>query len=152
LKLALMVPPPVVAAVIAGTMWLGRSAAPELGLPAAAQVPGAIALALIGLGFDLSGLVSFWRARTTINPMKPDASSSLVRSGVYTITRNPMYVGMLLMLCAWAVYLGSAWALLGPAAFVAYMNRFQIAPEERALEALFGASYIDYKARVRRWL
>jgi protein-S-isoprenylcysteine O-methyltransferase Ste14 len=84
--------------------------------------------------------------------MKPDASSSLVRSGIYTITRNPMYAGMLLMLCAWAVYLGSAWALVGPATFVAYMNRFQIAPEQRALEALFGASYTDYKAKVRRWL
>ena len=73
-------------------------------------------------------------------------------SGVYRITRNPMYLGLLLILIAWAVFLSSAWLLLGPLTFVLYMNRFQIGPEERALSAMFGNSYAEYKARVRRWL
>lgn len=152
MMLALKVPPPIVAGVIAGAMWIGGSAAPTLGLSEPIRETAAGAIALIGLIFDFSALVSFLQARTTINPLRPGASSALVDTGVYAITRNPMYLGMLLVLVAWAVLLESVWAFLGPAAFVAYMNRFQIAPEESALEARFGASYRDYKARVRRWL
>jgi protein-S-isoprenylcysteine O-methyltransferase Ste14 len=63
-----------------------------------------------------------------------------------------MYVGLLFVLVAWAVFLSSAWALLGPLVFVLYMNQFQIAPEERVLSGMFGTDYTAYKARVRRWL
>lgn len=63
-----------------------------------------------------------------------------------------MYVGLLFILIAWAVFLSSAWALLGSLAFVLYMNRFQIAPEERVLSAMFTADYFAYKSSVRRWL
>ncbi len=84
--------------------------------------------------------------------MKPEAASSLVVTGIYKVTRNPMYVGLSFLLLAWAVFLWSAWALLGPLVFLAYIFRFQIAPEERALATLFGADYSAYKARVRRWL
>ena len=63
-----------------------------------------------------------------------------------------MYVGLSCVLVAWAVFLSSAWALLGPVAFVLYIGRFQIGPEERALAKLFGSEYVDYQAKVRRWL
>jgi protein-S-isoprenylcysteine O-methyltransferase Ste14 len=63
-----------------------------------------------------------------------------------------MYVGLLLVLIAWAAYLTSAWALLGPLGFVLYISRFQIAPEERVLSTLFGAEYTAYQSKVRRWL
>ncbi|HSB48970.1 MAG TPA: isoprenylcysteine carboxylmethyltransferase family protein, partial [Burkholderiales bacterium] len=107
---------------------------------------------LMGGIFVIAGTISFALARTTINPMKPETTSSLVRSGVYGISRNPMYVGLLFVLAGWAAYLASAWALLGLVAFVPYMNRFQIAPEERALSALFGTEYTAYASKVRRWL
>jgi protein-S-isoprenylcysteine O-methyltransferase Ste14 len=111
-----------------------------------------VALVLLAAAFDLSGLLAFRRARTTINPMKPGASSAMVSGGVYRITRNPMYVGLVLLLCGWSVYLGSPWAWLAPLAFAAYVTRFQIVPEERVLARLFGAEYAAYRARVRRWL
>ena len=79
-------------------------------------------------------------------------AESLVCTGVYRLTRNPMYVGLLLLLIAWAIYLSSAWALLGPLAFVQYMNRFQIGPEEKVLEELFGDAFSRYRQKVRRWL
>jgi len=126
--------------------------APLLQLPTVPRVSAALAIALAGGGLDLAGAISFRAVRTTINPMKPAASSSLVTSGIYRVTRNPMYLGLLLILVAWATFLSSAWALLGPAAFVLYMNRFQIAPEERMLSALFGAEYTAYQSGVRRWL
>ena len=150
--LELKVPPPIVALLVAFAMWCvsryaGAQAALEL-----VRVPLAIVLAVVGLAFDVSGFVAFRRARTTINPMKPRSASAMVDSGIYRVTRNPMYVGLFFMLLGWAMFLGSWWVLPGPFAFAAYICRFQIAPEEDALASLFGADYRSYKSRVRRWL
>jgi protein-S-isoprenylcysteine O-methyltransferase Ste14 len=112
----------------------------------------AAAFALAGGCISLAGVVSFRRAKTTVNPLKPEKASSLVTGGIYKVTRNPMYLGLVLVLLAWAVFLSSAWALAGPVAFVLYMNRFQIEPEERVMGTMFGDNYSEYKARVRRWL
>jgi len=150
--LELKIPPPVVAALAAAAMWGIAVLAPLVDAPAAVRVPAAIVVALIGVAFDLAGLIAFRRSQTTVNPMKPEKAAALVCSGVYRLTRNPMYVGLVFVLVAWAVYLSCAWALLGPVAFVLYMNRFQIQPEERVLSALFGSRYEDYKSSVRRWL
>jgi protein-S-isoprenylcysteine O-methyltransferase Ste14 len=109
-------------------------------------------LAAIGVAVALSGVLAFRRAQTTVNPLKPETSAALVSTGVYSFTRNPMYLGMVLGLFAWAVYLSSVWSLLGPVVFALYITRFQIIPEERVLDRLFGASFAAYKRRVRRWL
>ncbi len=150
--LELKIPPPAVAVLIAGAMWGISLVTPLLEMPALIRVAAALAIALAGGGFSLAGIISFWRAKTTVNPMKPETTSSLVCSGIYRVTRNPMYVGLLFVLVAWAVFLSSVWALLGPLVFVFYINRFQIAPEERVLSAMFGTSYSAYRSRVRRWL
>lgn len=150
--LEVRIPPPVVALLAAGAMWGLSRFAPLFDLPQSIRIAVAIAGALAGFGVSIAGIVSFRLAKTTVNPMKLDKTTALVRSGVYRQTRNPMYLGSVLLLVAWAAYLSSAWALLGPVAFVLYLNRFQIAPEERALAAKFGAPYADYRSRVRRWL
>jgi protein-S-isoprenylcysteine O-methyltransferase Ste14 len=151
-SLDLRVPPPIVALLVALAMWAVSRAGfgPLVSDPV--RLPLAIALACVGGAFDLAALMAFRRARTTVNPMKPQAASSIVRSGVYRLTRNPMYVGLAFVLCGWAVFLGSWLVLLGPIAFAAYITRFQILPEEKALSTLFGAEYPAYKAKVRRWL
>jgi protein-S-isoprenylcysteine O-methyltransferase Ste14 len=100
----------------------------------------------------LSGFVAFRHAKTTVNPLSPANSSSLVTSGIYRFTRNPMYVGLALVLLAWALFLSSPWSLLGPLVFVLYINRFQIVPEERILSGIFGEAYSAYRTKVRRWL
>ena len=107
---------------------------------------------LVGLLFGISGIISFRLAQTTVNPAKPEQASSLVQTGIYRLTRNPMYVGLVCVLIAWAAWLGSLYSLLVIPAFMAYMSRFQILPEERALIELFGDEYIDYCLKVRRWL
>lgn len=151
--LELRVPPPVVGLIIAGAMWMiAWSLPPLLPLPAALRLPVAVILALTGVAIALSGVVSFRRAQTTVNPLKPETSTSLVSTGIYRVTRNPMYLGMLAVLLAWAAYLPSVLALLGPAAFSLYITRFQIIPEERALNSLFGAAFVEYTKNVRRWL
>jgi protein-S-isoprenylcysteine O-methyltransferase Ste14 len=96
--------------------------------------------------------VALHRAHTTVNPVHVDQASSIVTNGVYRLTRNPMYVGLALLLTAWAIWLAVPWAFAGPALFGLYIYRFQILPEERAMEAKFGAEYLAYKQRVRRWL
>jgi protein-S-isoprenylcysteine O-methyltransferase Ste14 len=150
--LELKIPPPAVAVLIAGAMWGISLVTPSLDVPRLIRVVAAIAIALAGGGIALSGAVSFRRAGTTVNPMKPETASSLVTTGIFRVTRNPMYVGDLFVLVAWAIFLSAPWALVGALAFVLYMNRFQIAPEERVLSAMFGTGYSTYKARVRRWL
>lgn len=150
--LELRIPPPIVALTIAGGMWLVARSAPALQLPHVVRLVTAVALALLGAAVALAGVLSFRRARTTVNPLKPETSAALVTGGVYAFTRNPMYLGMLLALVGWAAYLSSVWSLLGPALFALYIARFQIVPEERVLDRLFGASFAEYRRRVRRWL
>jgi len=150
--LELKVPPPLVGLAVAAAMWGLSLLVPPLPLASVLTTPFAILIALAGTAFDVAALISFRRAKTTINPMKPQRTSSLVASGIYRHTRNPMYVGTLFFLVAWAVYLAQPLALLGPVAFVLYIGRFQIAPEERILSVRFGDEFADYKARVRRWL
>ncbi len=125
---------------------------PELQL----AIPGApllaLALALAGSLVVLLGVQAFRRARTTVNPTQPGNTSAMVASGVYRLSRNPMYLGFAALLLAVAVWLSHALALALVPAFVLYMNRFQIAPEERYLASKFGEAFTDYRHRVRRWL
>ena len=150
--LELKVPPPLVAVLIAAAMWAVSRVTPVAEIPYGLRLVGAIVLVLAGVAIAMAGVVAFHRAKTTVNPLKPEASSSLVTSGVYRITRNPMYVGMAFALVGWAAFLSSAWSLLGPAIFGLYMTRFQIIPEERVLADLFGAAFSAYQSKVRRWL
>jgi protein-S-isoprenylcysteine O-methyltransferase Ste14 len=109
-------------------------------------------ITLIGLVFDIGGTIAFRRARTTLNPLRPEKTRSLVTEGVYRFSRNPMYVGMLLILLAGVVFLAAPLTVLGPLTFFLYVERLQITPEERAMSKLFGAEFDAYRARVRRWL
>lgn len=112
----------------------------------------AAALLLTGLAVAAFGIYAFRKARTTIDPLHPDKTATLVTGGIYRITRNPMYVRMALLLLAWAAYLGSVLSLLLLPLFVTYMNHFQIGPEERILLKKFGGTYQRYRQHVRRWL
>jgi protein-S-isoprenylcysteine O-methyltransferase Ste14 len=117
-----------------------------------AKFLSSVSLALIGAVTCLSGVVSFHRAKTTVNPMKPHSTSSLIVSGIYKYTRNPMYLGFVLVLLGWAAFLSNLAALALVPAFIVYINRFQIRPEERVLASLFPHEYPAYRAKVRRWV
>jgi protein-S-isoprenylcysteine O-methyltransferase Ste14 len=146
------IPPPLVAALIGAAMWWISPDSQMLDVPASVRVAVALAIAAVGGMVAMGAGIRFRRANTTIDPLKPQAASSLVTAGIYRYTRNPMYLGLLFLLVAWAVLLSSPFALLGPVAFVSYISRFQIVPEERVLAALFGAEYAAYQSGVRRWL
>lgn len=150
--LELKIPPPAVFTIFAGFMWLLSFALPAAGFRLAAREIIAAGTASVGLCFAAPAIVSFLRAKTTLHPENPEKTTRLVVTGVYSVTRNPMYVSLLIVLIGWAVYLSNVAALIPLPFFVAYLNRFQIIPEERALAALFGSDFAAYCKRVRRWL
>ncbi len=94
----------------------------------------------------------FRKVNTTVNPLTPEKTSQLVTSGLYRFSRNPMYVGFWLWLLAIFVLVGNGVNAIFMVLFVWIANWFYIAPEERALEMLFGANYLAYKQKVRRWV
>jgi protein-S-isoprenylcysteine O-methyltransferase Ste14 len=152
LKLDNKVPPPAVALLIAATMWHLSSYEPALSLSAEMSEILVLFLVIVGVSFDVCGLLAFRQLKTTINPMSPNKTSALVTGGIYRLSRNPMYVGLFLFLMAWAIQLSMLWPFIGPVLFVIYINRFQITPEERVMESKFGDEYSVYKNKVRRWL
>ncbi|MGH9784270.1 MAG: methyltransferase family protein, partial [Terriglobia bacterium] len=150
--LELKIPPLALGLVMAALMWLASWAMPAFGLMFPARELFSVSVAIAGIVIIGLGIASFTRAGTTVNPMKPDSASALVVSGIYRLTRNPMYLGFLLVLLGWAMYLSNALAFLFLPAFIIYMTRFQIEPEEKALSSLFGQQFVAYTSRVRRWL
>ncbi len=147
------IPPVLLTTTIAAAMWALARILPgqvvalpgRVWLTATLMSTGAVAIVL--------GLNAFRRSKTTFDPMRPERASALVRSGIYRVTRNPMYLGMLLRLAGWAAWLAH-WpaALVGPPLLVVLLNRWQITPEEAALSELFGEEFDDYRRSVRRWL
>jgi protein-S-isoprenylcysteine O-methyltransferase Ste14 len=150
--LELRIPPLVLLVATAAVMKIVDALVPPWRFVLAGH--GVIAAGCIAIAawISVAGVREFRRASTTVNPLTPSVSSSLVTTGVYRRTRNPMYVGFAVGLLGWGIWLGNLAALLGVPLFVAYLTRFQISPEERALRASFGSEFEAYCARVRRWL
>jgi protein-S-isoprenylcysteine O-methyltransferase Ste14 len=151
-SLELRIPPLLVVAAAAALMWVVAHwfATARVNIFASGVV--AAALALLGVALAAAGVIEFRRAQTTTNPMDPSSTTTLVTGGVYRLTRNPMYLGFTFILLGWAAFLSNAATLLVVAGFMFYLTRFQIVPEERALERAFGADFRAYRAVVRRWL
>ena len=146
------IPPPLVGLLFAAGMYAIDGMAAPLRIAFPGHVALALAIGVAALAVDVAGMLAFLRARTTVNPLQPDKASALVTGGIFRWTRNPMYLGMGTLLVAWAVYLANPLSIVVIPFFVAYLNRFQIGPEERALEQRFGAEFRAYRQRVRRWL
>lgn len=123
-----------------------------IALPSSLRLTMVAALAVLGLLLNLLPKFAFGRAGTTVNPLRPVASRALVTTGLHRLSRNPMYLGHALLLAAWACWLQHPLALVGVPFYMAYVTRYQIVPEERALAGLFGERYAAYRMRVRRWL
>ena len=149
--LNLKVPPPVVLLISAVLMWLISERFPTNNEPQFRLLIAPI-LAGLGLSIAVSGILSFRREATTVSPLTPERATSLVIVGIYKFTRNPMYLGLLLILIAWSVFLFSLYSALMLTVFVLYLTEFQIKPEEKALTTLFDDEYVAYTKSVRRWV
>jgi len=150
--LELRLPPPVVVLLAGVLMWLAARAVPAFAFDIPARGTIAVAIGLAGLVLAAVAFFQFRRAGTTPDPRKPHESTTLVVTGMYRYSRNPMYLGDVVILAAWALWLAHAIPFVFLPLFVLYINRFQIAAEERALEARYGSAYTAYRRAVRRWL
>lgn len=148
----LKVPPVAVTLIFGLGMWILATLTPAFTLVLPWRFALAIGFVIGGAAVATIAIVAFHRASTTVNPFDPTATSSLVTTGIYRVSRNPMYLGILLVLTGWAIILSNLLAIALLPAFVAYMTRFQISPEERALLSKFGSDFVEYKKTVRRWL
>ncbi|MGI0115834.1 methyltransferase family protein [Zooshikella sp. RANM57] len=152
ITLSLKIPPVLVALGVALLMWLvSLLTTPVLFLAGVRMLLTGLCL-IFGGAVATAGVFDFKSVQTTVNPLFPQNTTCLVKTGVYQFTRNPMYLGLFFILLGWGCYLANGYSLLISTVFVLYMNHFQIAPEERCLSALFGDEYEAYKQSVRRWL
>lgn len=150
--LELKMSPVMLTVLLAVLMWFLARQTAGFRLPPELRLTASLLLLAAGAIVGFAGVRAFHRARTTVNPWRPQNSSELVVTGIYGRTRNPMYLGLLLALLGWGLYLANIHAVLLAITFIPYMNRFQIQPEERALERSFGPDFLKYRRRVRRWL
>ncbi len=151
--LELKIPPPVLALMMAGLMYLSKGLYHDIFVfELEYKWPIAVLISALALLLDFAALWVFLQAKTTVNPIKAGNVSALVSNGIYRYSRNPMYVGNFLFLFAWLIFLGSVLNVIFLACYCLYTNKFQITPEERILHARFGDEYRHYCQRVRRWI
>ena len=152
MRLALKVPPPVVLLIFGILMWFVGSRVPGGQVDFDNQLATAIAVGILGLIININAIIGFRRAKTTVNPLDPGKATQLVVGGVFRLSRNPMYLGILVVMTGWAIWIGSFYNLALLALFIYYITEFQIKPEEEVLRPLFDETYADYCSKVRRWI
>lgn len=147
----LLIPPPFQGVIAALLMLAIARFIPALNTPFEGHVSVAVVIGAIGLAIEFVALFMFLFAKTTVSPLSPQKTKKLVVSGLYKYSRNPMYLGLTLLLIAWAVWLSNPLATLVLLGFVWWITKFQIEPEEEVLREKFGKDYEDYQSRVGRW-
>lgn len=152
MNMELKIPPALVMAFFGGAMWIfdiylfsGFDV-----IPASYWISRFFLLMAVILG--VLGLIQFYGSSTSVDPHKPEKAANLVTGGIYRLSRNPMYVALLLLLVGFGFRLQNLPSLLFVPLFILYMNRFQIKPEEEVLLKKFGEEYREYTSDVRRWL
>lgn len=150
-QLNLKIPPVLVFGIFALLMWMLKLLLPVGSFDFYGRIFFCKLFVVLGIVLGVISLLQFYKFRTTIHPKELSKVSNLVTTGLYNFSRNPMYLGLLLFLLAWGLWLGNAFNILLAAGFVGYMNRFQISLEEKALLERFGKDYKNYCILVRRW-
>jgi len=147
----LKIPPVVVFLIFAALMYLLAKFLPVGAFDFFGRRSLTLILFILAIVIGLVSLLQFYKAKTSVDPTVPSRVSKLVTNGIYKFSRNPMYLALLLILLAFGLKLGNAFNTITAAFFVAYMNRFQIGPEEEVLLKIFGKAYKYYCSQVRRW-
>tara|TARA_Y100001970_G_scaffold73982_1_gene93808 strand:+ start:543 stop:998 length:456 start_codon:yes stop_codon:yes gene_type:complete len=144
------IPPPIVTILFAVLIFYFSETFAYIGLPFKIYI--SLFFVLLGFFITFSSARNFKKKETTVNPIKPEETSQLVTDGFFKITRNPMYLGMLLFLLGLSIYNGLIVGLVFLPLFVGYITFFQIIPEENAMIKIFGEDYKAYMKKVRRWI
>ena len=144
------IPPPILALVMIGLIYLSSLFI----VPTTFNYQGSLSILVLILGFAclLPSFKLFAKFKTTITPLKPSNSTALVTEGMYRYSRNPMYLGMLIILLAISFKFNLVGGIVISLFFYIFITKFQILPEEEAMNELFGDEFIKYSNRTRRWI
>ena len=144
------IPPPIIALMCIAINYLSTHFVNPFKFPNI-EIIGVFIL-LAGLVTAFLGYLLFKKYKTTVNPINPEETTILVTTGIFSITRNPMYLGLFFVICSTVLFFGSWFGIIILIFFVWYINKFQIIPEEEAMEIIFGNKYNEYRKNVRRWI
>ena len=144
------IPPPIVALICIAINYLSTYLMNPIKVPNIEKIGGLILF--IGLLTAMLAILLFKKNKTTVNPMSPLKTTTLVTTGIFSITRNPMYLGLFFVISSTILFFGSWFGITSLMFYVWYINKFQIIPEEEAMEKLFGNKYHEYRQNVRKWI
>ena len=144
------IPPPIIALVMIVIIYLSSLIIEPITF--GYQTLISIFVAVVGLACAIPSFRLFAKHKTTISPFTPSETTTLVTDGMYRYSRNPMYLGLVLLNIAATIFFGTWLGVIIVVAFIFLLNLLQIIPEEEALIDIFGEEYIDYKKKVRRWI
>jgi protein-S-isoprenylcysteine O-methyltransferase Ste14 len=144
------IPPPVVTLIFGFAIYLSRKIFPEIEIQYASFF--GMFLLLLGFFILISAVKLFRNDKTTVNPLSPEQATKLVTNGIFKISRNPMYLGMAVILASVAVFFNIIGGIISMALFCLYITKFQIIPEEKAMKELFAQDFEQYMKATRRWI
>ena len=144
------IPPPIIALGCIIINYLSTYLINPISFPISEIIGGLILL--VGIATTVSAILLFKNYKTTVNPMRPEESTTLVTTGIFSITRNPMYFGLFFVIFSTVLFFGSWFGIIILMFFIWYITNFQIIPEEEAMEKLFGNKYDEYRQNIRRWI
>ena len=144
------IPPPIVTLIFGLAIYLSRTIFPEIEI----QYSSFFGMVLLLLGFFIliSAVKLFRNDKTTVNPLSPEQATKLVTNGIFKLSRNPMYLGMAVILASVAVFFNIIGGIIFMALFCLYITKFQIIPEEKAMKELFAQDFEQYMKATRRWI
>jgi len=144
------IPPPIVTLICGIAIYLSKSFFDQFFIYSNNRI--SLFFLILGLVVFLSAVKSFRRHKTTVNPLEPRQASSLVTSGIFKFSRNPMYLGMLIILLSISFKFNLIGGMFTSLFFYIFITKFQILPEEAAMNDLFGDEFINYSKKTRRWI
>jgi len=144
------IPPPILVIILTSLVYFSSTKLELIHLPYRQSV--SVIILIIGLIVIISPVINFIKSKTTVNPVKFKNVNTLVTTGIYRYSRNPMYLGMILIIISTTVYYLNFMSVFSPLIFYIWINKFQISREEIFLEDKFGNEYLKYKSETRRWI
>ena len=144
------IPPPILVIILTSLVYFSSTKLELIHLPYRQSV--SVIILIIGLIVIISPVIDFIKSKTTVNPVKFKNVNTLVTTGIYRYSRNPMYLGMILIIISTTVYYLNFLSVFSPLIFYIWINKFQINREEIFLEDKFGSEYLKYKSKTRRWI
>ena len=144
------IPPPFIALICILINYLSTYLINPIKFPSTEIIGGLILF--LGVATSMLATLLFRKDKTTVNPMNPEETTTLVTTGIFSVTRNPMYLGSFLSISSTVLFFGSWFGIIILMFFVWFITKFQIIPEEEAIEKLFGNKYDEYRQNVRRWI